>query len=113
MLVKINKFTRTSVNVTELDIDEFGTLIPLRDIELKLIEHNNNLYELLKQSSYAAIFTENELKSTFLNEQNNSEKNSNVIILVNPITIDELNSEKGKIIESMNKAKKDNQNRIT
>lgn len=108
MLVKINKFTRTSVNVTELDIDEFGTLIPLRDIELKLIEHNNNLYELLKQSSYAAIFTENELKSTFLNEQNNSEKNSNVIILVNPITIDELNSEKAKIIETMNKYKKNN-----
>ena len=108
MLVKINKYTRTSVNVTELDIDEFGTLIPLRDIELKLIEHNNNLYELLKQSSYAAIFTENELKSTFLNEQNNSEKNSNVIILVNPITIDELNSEKAKIIETMNKYKKNN-----
>ena len=108
MLVKINKYTRTSVNVTELDIDEFGTLIPLRDIELKLIEHNNNLYELLKQSSYAAIFTENELKSTFLNEQNNSEKNSNVIILVNPITIDELNSEKAKIIETMNKCKKNN-----
>jgi hypothetical protein len=106
VLVKINKYTRTSVNVTELDIDEFGTLIPLRDIELKLIEHNNNLYELLKQSSYAAIFTENELKSTFLNEQNNSEKNSNVIILVNPITIDELNSEKAKIIETMNKYKK-------
>jgi hypothetical protein len=108
VLVKINKYTRTSVNVTELDIDEFGTLIPLRDIELKLIEHNNNLYELLKQSSYAAIFTENELKSTFLNEQNNSEKNSNVIILVNPITIDELNSEKAKIIETMNKYKKNN-----
>jgi hypothetical protein len=113
MLVKINNLTRTNVNVTELDIDEFGTLIPIRDLELKIVEHNNNLYELLKQSAYAAIFTEKDLNSKFLNEQNHDKKNSNIILLVNPITIDELNSEKRKIIESMNKAKKDNQNRIT
>jgi len=106
MLVKINKFNKTNVNVTELDIDEFGTLIPIRELDLKIMEHSNNLYELLKQSSYAAIFLENDLKIKSLNEQNNDDKNSNIIILVNPITIDELNSEKAKVIESMNKAKK-------
>ena len=46
MLVKINKYTKTRVNVTELDIDEFGTIIPMKDLELKIMEHNNNLYNL-------------------------------------------------------------------
>jgi len=108
MLVKINKYTKTHVNVTELDIDEFGTIIPIRDMELKIMEHNNNLYELIKQSSYAAIFTKKDLSNKDFKDHTYYEENSKIILLVNPITIDELNSEKKKVIESTDKSKKNN-----
>ena len=110
MLVKINKYTKYKVNVTELDIDEFGTIIPIRDLELKILEHNNTLYDLITQSSYAAIFTKKDLNGTDLKDQFHDE-NSNIILLVNPITIDELNNEKKRIIESTDKAKKRNTSR--
>ncbi len=106
MLVKINRYTKTHVNVTELDIDEFGTIIPIKDLELKIMEHNNNLYNLITQSSYAAIFTKKDLNAKDLNDHTHDDKNSNIILLVNPITIDELNSEKNKVIESTDKANK-------
>ena len=110
MLVKINKYTKYKVNVTELDIDEFGTIIPIRDLELKILEHNNTLYDLITQSSYAAIFTKKDLNGTDVKDQFHDE-NSNIILLVNPITIDELNNEKKRIIESTDKAKKRNTSR--
>ena len=108
MLVKINKYTKTRVNVTELDIDEFGTIIPIKDLELKIMEHNNNLYNLITQSSYAAIFTKKDLNTKDFKDHPNYDENSNIILLVNPITIDELNSEKNKVVESTDKAKRDN-----
>ena len=107
MLVKINKYTKYNVNVTELDIDEFGTIIPIRDLELKILEHNNTLYDLITQSSYAAIFTQKDLNRKDVKDHFHDE-NSNIILLVNPITIDELNNEKKRVIESTNKAKKNN-----
>ena len=110
MLVKINKYTKYNVNVTELDMDEFGTIIPIRDLELKILEHNNTLYDLITQSSYAAIFTKKDLNGTDVKDQFHDE-NSNIILLVNPITIDELNNEKKRIIESTDKAKKRNTSR--
>jgi|ERR1044071_8509477 len=100
MLVKINQYTKSHVKVTELDIDEFGSIIPLRDVELRMFEHSNSLYDLITQSSYAAIFTNKDLKMT--KEQEFAE-DSNIILLVNPITIEELNKEKEKIIDSLNK----------
>ena len=106
MLVKINKYTKTHVNVTELDIDEFGTIIPIKDLELKIMEHNNNLYNLITQSSYAAIFTKKDLNANDLKDHTHEDENSNIILLVNPITIDELNIEKNKVIESTDKANK-------
>lgn len=108
MLVKINGYTKTHVSVTELDIDEFGTIIPIRDLNLKILEHNNNLYDLIKQSSYAAIFTKKDLNTKDFKDHTYDDENSNIILLVNPITIDELNNEKKKIIESMDKAKRNN-----
>jgi hypothetical protein len=100
MLVKINKYTKSNVNVTELDIDEFGSIIPLRDLELIIFEHSNSLYELITQSSYAAIFTNKDLKRT---KEDEFGEDSNIILLVNPITIEELNKEKERIIESIHK----------
>ena len=73
MLVKINKYTKSQVNVTELDIDEFGSIIPLRDLELRILEHGNSLYDLITQSSYAAIFTNKDLKT---NHSQELDKNS-------------------------------------
>lgn len=108
MLVKINRYTKTHVNVTELDIDELGTIIPIRDLDLKILEHNNNLYDLIKQSSYAAIFTKKDLNTKDFKDHTYDDENLNIILLVNPITIDELNNEKKKIIESMDKAKRNN-----
>jgi hypothetical protein len=108
LLVKINGYTKTHVNVTELDIDEFGTIIPIRDLNLKILEHNNNLYDLIKQSSYAAIFTKKDLNTKDFKDHTYDDENSNIILLVNPITVDELNNEKKKIIESMDKAKRNN-----
>ena len=96
MLVKINRYTKTHVNVTELDIDEFGTIIPIRDLDLKILEHNNNLYNLITQSSYAAIFTKKDLNTKYFKDHTYDNENSNLILLVNPITIDELNNEKKK-----------------
>ncbi|MGE5633843.1 MAG: hypothetical protein ACM3VV_01295 [Deltaproteobacteria bacterium] len=93
-----------------MDIDEFGTIIPIRDLELKILEHNNNLYELITQSSYAAIFTKKDLNGTDVKDHI-SDENSNIVLLVNPITIDELNNEKKKVIESMDKAKKNNRSK--
>ena len=106
MLVKINKYTKTHVNVTELDIDEFGTIIPIKDLELKIMEHNNNLYNLITQSSYAAIYTKKDLNAKDLKDHTHDDENSNIILLVNPITIDELNNEKNKVIESTDQRKK-------
>ena len=108
MLVKINNYTKTHVTVTELDIDEFGTIIPIRDLELKIMEHNNSLYDLIRQSPYAAIFTKKDLNIKDFKDHTNYDENSNIILLVNPITIDELNSEKKKVIESTDKAKRNN-----
>ena len=90
-----------------MDIDEFGTIIPIRDLELKILEHNNNLYDLITQSSYAAIFTQKDLNRKDVKDHIPNE-NSNIILLVNPITLDELNNEKKRVIESANKAKKNN-----
>jgi hypothetical protein len=105
MLVKINEYTKTHVKVTELDIDQFGSIIPLRDLEFKIMEHNNNLLNLIRQSSYAAIFTQKDITSKD-KDYNFSDETSDIIVLVNPITLDELNNEKKKVIESNDKVRK-------
>ena len=38
MLVKIDGIKGNKVRVTELDIDSYGSIIPLRNLELKLPE---------------------------------------------------------------------------
>jgi hypothetical protein len=89
MLVRVNGIDskKSRVKVTQLDIDDFGSVIPLKELELNVSTDGDSIIQTLKNSSYAAIFTEDSI-----------EENKSVIILANGMTIDELNREKSKTI---------------
>ena len=63
MLVKINRIDVTSnkVNVTLLDIDDYGSVIPVKELELNIPQYDDSIIQTLKSSSYAAIFTEGKI----------------------------------------------------
>ena len=94
MLVKVNSINEVGrkANVTVLDIDDYGSLIPLKELELDIPSTDNSILHLLKNSHYAAIFTEND-------DYVNDDKNNNSIILASSITYDELDREKKKTID--------------
>ncbi len=87
MLVKINSIDefQHKVNVTILDIDDYGSVIPLKDVEVNLPVTDKSLLEILKNSSYAAIFTE---------------ENNSTVVLANGISLEELDEEKRKTIDA-------------
>ena len=60
MLVKVNSIVtiKNEVKVTLRDIDDYGSVIPLKNLEL-----NIPVIQTLKNSSYAAIFTEGNVES--------------------------------------------------
>ncbi len=70
------------------DIDGYGSIVPLDELELNLPLNDNSVIHILKNSAYAAIFTE----GNYINKDA-------TIILANGITVDELNEEKNKTIE--------------
>ena len=79
-----------------LDIDDYGSIIPLKELELKLPSKDNSIIHVLKNSSYAAIFTEQD-------DYDNDNKET-AIILASGITDEELYKEKKKTIDiTMNK----------
>jgi hypothetical protein len=90
MLVKVNSIDiiKKKVKVTQLDIDDYGSVIPLKELELNVSAGGESVIQILKNASYAAIFTEDNL-----------EENNSTIILVNGMTMDELNKEKSKTID--------------
>ena len=90
MLVKVNSIDtiKNNVKVTQLDIDDYGSVIPLKDLELNIPANDESVTQTLKNASYAAIFTEN-----------NIEENGSTVILANGLTMDELNKEKSKTID--------------
>ena len=96
MLVKVNDIdiTKSRVKVTHLDIDDYGSVIPLRELELKISSDDDSLIQILKNASYAAVFTEG-----------NIDDNDSTIILASGLTIDELNKEKGKTIDALENKK--------
>jgi hypothetical protein len=57
MLVKVNDISGNSVRVTKLDIDDFGSVIPLSEIELKLPHDDESGRETLRECLYAILFT--------------------------------------------------------
>jgi hypothetical protein len=99
MLAKIISYTDNIVTVTQLDIDEYGSIIPVGDVELLFSQNNRNVYELLKKSTYAAIFTEKDLNKEGSLDLSLDVKLNNIILVI-PMTLDELNDEKKKVIES-------------
>ena len=90
MLVKVNCIDtiKNKVKVTQLDIDDYGSVIPLKELELNISGDDESIIHILKNASYAAIFTED-----------NIDDNNGTIILANGMTMDELNKEKTKTIE--------------
>jgi hypothetical protein len=98
MLVKVNRINATfnKVNVTQLDIDDYGSVIPLMELELNIPLYDDSIIQTLKSSSYAAIFTEGNIH----------DRNS-TITLASGMTFEELNKEKSKTVEKVaNKQKK-------
>lgn len=90
MLVKVNGIHNNNkmVNVTRLDIDDYGSVIPLEELELQLPTNDNSVIEMLKNSQYAVLSIEESL-----------EENGNIITSAKTMTLDELNREKQKTIE--------------
>ena len=104
MLAKITSYTKNIVRGTELDIDEYGTIIPLGDFELTFSTNNSDIHELIKNSTYAAIFTKKEVNTEGSLISQLGEKSNNIIVVI-PMTLDELNDEKKKVIESSTRSK--------
>ncbi|HEU5446578.1 MAG TPA: hypothetical protein VFU67_05495 [Nitrososphaeraceae archaeon] len=92
MLVKVDKILEgNKIKVVELDIDNYGSVIPLRELELKLPE-DDSVIKVLSSTQYAAIFTEDD-----------NDESDDTIILANSVSLDELNEEKKRAIDTMNK----------
>ena len=100
MLVKVNTvhINDKVINVTKLDIDDYGSVIPLDELELKLPPNDDSIVEILKDSQYAV-----------LSVQGNLEENGSTIISAETMTLDELNKEKRKTIEVAADKKEDDQ----
>jgi hypothetical protein len=96
MLVRVNNIDigKKKVKVTKLDIDDYGSIIPLKELELNVLPHDDSIIQTLKNSSYAAIFTEG-----------NVDDNNSTIVLANGMTLDELNKEKSKTIDKVTNKK--------
>lgn len=92
LLVKVDKILEgNKIKVVELDIDNYGSVIPLRELELKLPE-DDSVIKVLSSTQYAAIFTEDD-----------NDESDDTIILANSVSLDELNEEKKRAIDTMNK----------
>jgi hypothetical protein len=100
MLVKVNNIdaSKNKVKVTKLDIDDYGSIVPLEELELNLPQDDNSIIQILENSSYAAIFTEGNV---------DDDNNNSTIVLANPMTVDELNKEKSKTIDAAENKKED------
>jgi hypothetical protein len=104
MLAKITSYTKNIVRGTELDIDEYGSIIPLGEFELTFSTDNRDIYELIKNSTYAAIFTKKDVNNKRSLISHIDEKSNNILLVI-PMTLDELNDEKKNVIESSTKFK--------
>jgi hypothetical protein len=94
VLVKINRVNEgeNKVNVTKLDIDDYGSIIPVKDLELILPSHDESIIEILKNSSHAAVFTEGDIDDS-----------NSIIISASGMSNEDLNREKQNVIDSVRK----------
>jgi len=86
MLIKVNSVGDRTAKVTMLDIDDYGSVIPVQELELELSQ-NDSVVQTLKSAPYAAVFTDD----------------NGVLVLARGITEDELNREKEKTIDAASK----------
>jgi len=97
MLVKVNRIiNRDKVSVTKLDIDDNGSIKALEDLELNLPATDDSIIEILKSSSYAAIFTSGSTTTTTIKD----DENMNTIIIANAMTAEELALEQRKTVDA-------------
>ena len=91
MLVKVDSIDEAEhkIKVTVLDIDELGSVVPLRVLSLSILPGDDSIVDLLKASSHVIIFT----------ECHSNEEHPTVISAIN-LTDDELNDEKEKMIRA-------------
>lgn len=97
MLVKINDTSGNNVKVTKLDIDDFGSVIPLRELDLKLPQDDDSISQTLRHSSFAILFTKED-----------SEDDGSTIILAKGVTTEELNKEKERTVQAVQDKEKYN-----
>ena len=97
MLVKINDTSGNNVKVTKLDIDDFGSVIPLRELDLKLPQDDDSISQTLRHSSYAILFTKED-----------SEDDGSTVILAKGVTTEELNKEKERTVQAVQDKEKYN-----
>ena len=57
MLVKVNNIDidKNKVRVSKLDIDDYGSVIALKELELKIPANDNSIIQTLQNSSYALL----------------------------------------------------------
>lgn len=91
MFVRVQSVTERVVNVTILDIDDYGVVIPIGVREFRV--EDDTVLQTLKNSTHAAVFTGN---------------NDEIIILASGISKDELNKEKTKTMISVDRSKEKN-----
>ena len=97
MLVKVNRIiNRDKVSVTKLDIDDNGSIKALEDLELNLPATDDSIIEILKSSSYAAIFTSGSTPTTTIKD----DENKSTIIIANAMTAEELALEQRKTVDA-------------
>ena len=97
MLVKVNRIiNRDKVSVTKLDIDDNGSIKALEDLELNLPATDDSIIEILKSSSYAAIFTSGSTTTTTIKD----DENKTTIIIANAMTAEELALEQRKTVDA-------------
>ena len=97
MLVKINDTSENNVKVTKLDIDDFGSVVPLRDLDLKLPQDDDSISQTLRHSSFAILFTKED-----------SEDDGSTVILAKGVTTEELNKEKERTVQAIQDKEKYN-----
>jgi hypothetical protein len=96
VLVKVNEINEgeKKVNVTKLDIDDYGSIIPVKDLELILPSHDDPIIQVLKNSSHSAVFTEGDI-----------DDNNSIIISASGMSNEDLNREKQNVIDSIRRKK--------
>ncbi len=90
MLVKVNDITENSARVTKLDIDDFGSVIPVKELVLRLPKDDDSVRQTLRHSEYAIVFTADD-----------SEDPGSTIILARSMTQEELNEEKERTVRAV------------